>query len=237
MDYPVFNETIITCFGKKIVVGLRRGTSDQGEVKMTMERDAYNFRAIPFKDDDVVIDIGAHIGGESLFLASLDQKLKIYAYEALPENVDLLQKNALQNGFSNIFPFLLAVGGKIGKRKIYYGDEDTEKGRPWHFGGNAYRIHRKEFYEVETITLEKIFLDNKIERCRLIKIDCEGCEYETLKNCPPEILKKVDYIVGEHHYNTRKEIFELTDGLFEDVPCPGQKDGEIGLFFFKNKNL
>ncbi len=237
MDYPIYNETITTYFGKKIVVGVRQGTSDLGEVKMTMAHDVYNFRAIPFKDSDVAIVVGAHIGGTSLLLASLNPKLKVYSYEALPENVALSQKNAAQNGFSNIFPFLLAVGGKIGKRKVYYGNEDTKEGRPWHFGGDAYKTERKNFYEVETVTLEKIFLDNKIEKCRVIKFDCEMCEREALNACPPEILKRVDYLVGEHHYCLRKQLLELTKGLFEDMPGPGQNVGMGGMFFFKNKNL
>lgn len=235
MDYPVYSRQFTTFFKTKIVCGLRKGTADFDAVQAVAVQDEYNLKAIPFENRDIVIDIGAHIGSVSLLLASLDKKLKIYAYEPLPENVDLLQKNAFMNGFKNIFPFLLAVGGKEGKLKIYYGDESTESGKRHHFIGNPQATPGGEFYEADTITLEKIFLDNKIEKCKLVKLDPEGEEFNILQACPTEILKKIDYIVGEHHSIKRARVLDATKGLFEDVPCPHQRDIGTGHFWFKRK--
>jgi len=237
MEYPVYNQEFITFWGKKLVVGLREETADFDAVQAVAVQDEYNLGAIRFEDNDACIDVGAHIGSVSLLLASLDKKLKIYSYEPLPENVDLLRKNAFQNGFSNIFPFCLAVGGKEGKLKIHYGNEETESGRRHRFIGNPNAVPWKGFYMADTITLEKIFLDNKIEKCKLLKLDPEGEELNILEACPPEILKKIDYIVGEHHFVKRDVILKATKGLFLDIPCPWQTETELGHFWFKNKNL
>jgi len=237
MEFLVYNKDFITCFGKKIVCGLREGTDDFDCVQAVAVEDEYNLKAIPFEDGDIVIDVGAHIGSVSLALATLDKKLKIYSYEPLPENIDLLKKNAFMNGCGNIFPFLLAVSNKIGKSKVYYMAESTEGGIKHHFIGNAYDFPKGAFYEVDTVTLEKIFLDNKIEKCKLVKLDPEGEELNILEACPPEILKKIDYIVGEHHFVKRDVILKATKGLFEDIACPWQTETELGHFWFKRKNL
>ena len=237
MDYPIYTREFITVFGKKIVCGLREGTADFDAVQAAAVQDEYNLKAISFEDGDIVIDVGAHIGSVSLALATIDKKLIIYAYEPLPENVDLLQKNAFMNGLANIFPFLLAVGGKEGKLKIHYGNEETESGRRHHFIGNPHFVPQRGFYEADTTTLEKIFLDNKIEKCKLVKLDPEGEELNILQACPPEILKKIEFLAGEHHFVKRDKILEATKGLFEDVPCPWQSDTELGHFWFRNKEL
>ena len=237
MDFPVYSREFISFLGKKLIFGLREDTADFDVVQSVVVQDEYNLKAIPFFDGDICIDVGAYIGSVSLLLASLDKKLKIYSYEPLPENVDLLKKNAFQNGFSNIFPFCLAVGGKEGKLKIHYGNEETESGRRHHFIGNSSAVPWKRFYEADTITLEKIFLDNKIGKCKLVKLDPEGEELNILEACPLEILKKIDYIVGEHHFVKRDKILKATKGLFEDLPCPWQTETELGHFWFKNKNL
>ncbi len=38
-----------------------------------------------------------------------------------------------------------------------------------------------------------------VERCDLLKIDCEGSEYEILQGCTPDALSRVRRIVGEYH--------------------------------------
>ena len=237
MDYPIYTREFITVFGKKIVCGLREKTADFDAVQAAAVEDEYNLKAIPFEYGDIVIDVGAHIGSVSLALATLDKKLKVYSYEPLPENVDLLKKNAFMNGCGNIFPFLLAVGGKEGKLKINYGDETTESGRRHHFIGNPNAVPWKDFYLADTITLEKIFLDNKIEKCKLVKLDVEGEELNILEACPPEILKKIDYIVGETHFCPVRELIKTTKGLFEDMPCPWKNETNLSNFWFKNKRL
>ncbi len=237
MEYPVYNKDFITCFGKKIVCGLREDTADFDAVQAAAVEDEYNLKAIPFEDGDIVIDVGAHIGSVSLALATLDKKLKVYSYEPLPENVDLLKKNAFMNGCGNIFPFLLAVGGKEGKLRIHYGNEETESGHRHHFIGNPNAVPWKGFYDADTITLEKIFTSNSLTRVKLLKLDPEGEELNILVSTPLEILKKIDYIVGEHHFVKRDKIFEATKGLFYDVPCPWQTEIELGHFWLKNKNL
>ena len=40
-----------------------------------------------------------------------------------------------------------------------------------------------------------------ITRCKILKIDVEGMEHETLLNT--SVLPKVDYVVGEFHINKR----------------------------------
>jgi len=237
LDYPVYIREFATCFQTKIACSLRQHSVDFNAVQSVAVHDEYNFKAIPFEDGDVVIDIGAHIGSVSLLLASLDARLKIYAYEPLPENVDLLRKNASMNGFANIHAFLLAVGGEEGRQKIYYGDEATESGRINHFIGNAYAPPSQQFYEADVTTLESIFLDNQIERCKLVKFDCEGAELDIVDACSAEVLNRIDYIIGEHHGMKREVFVEATKGLFEDVPCRWQTEGELGHFWLRRRDI
>ena len=56
-----------------------------------------------------------------------------------------------------------------------------------------------ETIAVPSTTLNDIFLDNKIEHCDFLKIDCEGAEYEILFSAPKELFSKIEKIVMECH--------------------------------------
>jgi hypothetical protein len=51
--------------------------------------------------------------------------------------------------------------------------------------------------DVASVTLDEVFAVHGIERCRLLKIDCEGMEYEILPGAG--VLDKVEYLAGEFH--------------------------------------
>jgi hypothetical protein len=51
---------------------------------------------------------------------------------------------------------------------------------------------------VKTTTLNAIFMDYNISKCKLLKIDCEGAEYEILADAE-EFLKKCAHLRGEFH--------------------------------------
>ena len=42
-------------------------------------------------------------------------------------------------------------------------------------------------------------VDNNIENCNFLKLDCEGTEYEILENLPTSYFKKIEKIVIEYH--------------------------------------
>ena len=53
--------------------------------------------------------------------------------------------------------------------------------------------------KVQCVTLPDIFRNNNLEHCDLLKIDCEGAEYDLLYNCPLEYLSQVTQMVVEVH--------------------------------------
>lgn len=53
--------------------------------------------------------------------------------------------------------------------------------------------------DVEVITLDDVFERFAIERCDLLKLDCEGGEYEILLGARPETLLCVRHVALEYH--------------------------------------
>ncbi|MBW3538503.1 FkbM family methyltransferase [Candidatus Parcubacteria bacterium] len=143
------------------------------------------------KDDAVVIDVGAHIGAFSLYAAKLAKNGHIYSYEPHPQNFDLLQENIILNHAGNINPFQLGVLGKRQQAELYI-DEKNDAGHSLYSKG-------ERTVEIECIPLANVFDDNGLEFCDLLKIDCEGAEYDILLNTPKEYLVKIGMIAMEYH--------------------------------------
>jgi FkbM family methyltransferase len=62
-----------------------------------------------------------------------------------------------------------------------------------------------EVVVVSATTIESVFLGHSVERCRLLKVDCEGSEYDILTKVPDEVLDRVDNMIVEVH-PTRKGV-------------------------------
>src|SRR2546422_5286600 len=72
------------------------------------------------KTGDVVLDIGAHIGYYTLMFAELvGPHGKVFAFEPVPSNFALLQKNVQFNGYHSVALIQKAVSDKEGKAVIY----------------------------------------------------------------------------------------------------------------------
>lgn len=232
VQYDIY-EHYFHCFnGKKLLFDLRENTVDFNTVQSTMVNDEYGLKDFVIKGGDIVIDLGSYIGGEAVYFGSIDNNVKVYSYEPLPENFELLKKNVDNNNCSGVKIFPLAVGSERKKIKMYYGSRETTVHR---FIAKHLTIEcMDEYAEVEMITLEDIFKENNISHCKLLRMDIEGSEVGMFEKCPENILKNIDWIVGEHHNLTRKELLNTTKGLFEDVLCLHQTDSVSGHFRFKN---
>ena len=156
-------------------------------------QDTYQFEKMQFSPDtNIVIDIGANIGIFSTYLAKRFPQVKIYAFEPFPISFHFLCKNIKENQITNIIPVPLAITAD--RRRIYLYAAKDNLG-----GANSYVNTVNTVYaEVSSITLDDIFRMFDLASIRMLKIDCEGGEYEILPNS--NRLIDIDYLVGEFHY-------------------------------------
>lgn len=209
-----------TFTGKTLLMARREEEHQELLLDSVLKQDDYGINHISFEDGDVVIVVGAHIGGFTLLLTTLGKKLEIYSYEPVTANYDILIENIKNNPSDcNIHAFDLALS-----------DRNEHSSVEWCEYTNMARC----------ITLNDIFNDNKIERCKLVKFDCEGCEYDTLRGVTKATLRKIQYIAGEWHWASRRELYDLVLPLFADRTeelglkgCWSLKP-PVGMFFFEN---
>jgi FkbM family methyltransferase len=168
----------------------------------------YNYSGYTISPGDTVIDIGANIGAFSVYAATHSSNVRVYAYEPFPENIAWLELNLKNNKITNVKIFPQAVAGLSSTRILkvcssWVGHSLTPEGAA------------SEGIPVSCITLEDIFKSNNLQKCDLLKIDCEGSEYEILQNSTPETLKKVKKMVCEYHLdsNGKATIESLCDFL------------------------
>jgi len=243
--YNLLVKIVYAFNGLPIICHHRNNTSDFNTLLSCITHDEYNIKSFDIKDGDVIIDIGSHIGAFALALYALGKKLGVYCYEPIPENYNVLFKNLEDNdlqGFGYCWQKAV-VGMARDTLRIYYGD-DSFDGLAHKFIGthveNPPESFKRSFVDAPTITLDQIFNENKIARCKILKLDCEGGEYEILKFATPETLQKIDYIIGEHHGTrnfkgtpAREYLFNLVKEHFFDV-SPDPTDKAQGEFVFKN---
>src|SRR5262245_37259247 len=85
------------------------GSETTDRVASELIQDAYGFNGVPFESHDVVIDIGAHVGLVSLYLAKRWPSLRIHAFEPHPTNYRNAVDNLRLNDVSNVHLWHRAV--------------------------------------------------------------------------------------------------------------------------------
>ena len=178
-------------------------------VWMINEYDIENFK---INTNDMIIDIGAHIGLFSLLVSQLCKTGKILSFEPVRENFDLLVSNLKLNHVENVLPFNMAVSKNSGRLDLFLNNDQS-----------AHSIFSKssESINVESTSLQKIFDENKISSCKLLKLDCEGAEYQIIDSLPSEYLDKIQNIVMEYHLADTKP--ELVKSLILKIENAGFK--------------
>ncbi|MES1198081.1 MAG: FkbM family methyltransferase [Chitinophagaceae bacterium] len=182
---------------------------------------------------DVVFDIGANIGVFSLYASSKARDVKVYSFEPFPSNADYFEKNFRESDVNNIYFFRGAVASKSEKRKLNVSESWIKHVL------NEKNEENEMYIDVECISLDEAFC--KIEKCDLLKIDCEGSEYEILYSAKPETINKINKIVGEFHNRDSTDMtgkalrtFLEKNGL--QISNYYNFDKESGFFAAKRKN-
>jgi len=143
--------------------------------------------------EDIVLDIGAHIGIHTIHLAKIAKF--VYAIEPEPNNLKLLIKNISANNVEkkvSILPY--AISSIDGLVNFYVNSEST--GAHHILFNNEGSMDYKTILKVKAYTLDTLLLNILgLTRIDVVKIDVEGHELEVIKGAqklfqhnPPRII-------------------------------------------------
>ncbi len=171
-----------------------RGKMDIWSVKETfIDRFYTRYGCAPGKGWTIV-DIGAAIGEFSLLVAAYDPAASIFAYEPFPESVEIFRENIAANGIRNITLIPKAVWKTDTTLQL-----DFSLQEPLQITSNETGEQESRQVKVQAISLQEVLRSNQLKSVDLVKLDCEGAEFDILLGSKPEIVKKFKRIVMEYH--------------------------------------
>ena len=102
----------------KLKIKIRANSTDIMQLGTVWFTKDYTMPEFEIKNNDVVIDIGAHVGLFSLFVSQFCKDGKIYCFEPVKENYEILLDNIDLNKIKNIISLNLAVSKKSRKYRL-----------------------------------------------------------------------------------------------------------------------
>lgn len=115
---------------------------------------------------ETILDIGANIGIASIFFALRYPSAKIYAFEPIPENFELLKRNI--EGYGNIKAYPVALGTEDGELLIHYPSGSHNLGS---FSAYGLEVDAAKGIQVAQRNINSIFHEIGLGKIDLLKID------------------------------------------------------------------
>jgi FkbM family methyltransferase len=187
---------------------VRRLTCDVNFVHNVVAQREYFAPEITVGPKDTIVDIGGNIGTFAVLAASMVPHGRVITVEPDPENLTLLKQNlALNHTAAFVYPYAVAsVAGKIPFSEANEGGYHTILAE--RFEGATVRY-------VQAKTLAEVFVAANVDRCQLLKLDCEGAEYDILAGLPEHVAARIDQIAMEYHRipDAERRLRESLKGL------------------------
>jgi len=172
----------------------------------TFIREDYKFLNVKDKN---VLDIGAFVGDSPIYFILKGAK-KVYAIEPHPDAYkEMLENIKLNNMENKIIPINIGISYESDYITI-----STTK-------TNTQHILLKQEEEGIKIPAGKLsdIIDKYNIDAQILKMDCEGCEYNIILK-DYDTIKEFDEIGFEYHaYNTKIPISKLLEKLNNDFEC------------------
>lgn len=162
-----------------------------------------------------IIDVGANIGDSSIYFALCGAQ-KVIALEPFPKNYEYAKKNIKANNLSErVHLSLEGLSGRAGNIQV-----DPNK-----IGIGSKLESVEGGMKIPITTLQNILKINKLDSA-LLKLDCEGCEYDAINLSSSNVLQKFSHIMLEFHngYKSLKEKLEESNFKVTVNPNPNSKN-------------
>jgi len=219
--------TVNTAFNFKIIVNPAEFIGKHIYIEGIYEPDCtYLFNKL-LNAGDCVLDVGANIGYFTLLASKLvGLEGKVFAFEALPQIMQVLEKNVKLNSLSNVVCYETAVSDKCGLVEFYASSIDN-------LGLSSMRNIKQTSAvrsEIPSVTIDSIITN--LPSVKLVKIDVEGAEFKVLEGMKELIKRDKPYIILEVTDEFLRQMDSSTKMIAEIFFIEGYK-----LFHFVAKDL
>jgi FkbM family methyltransferase len=167
---------------------------------------------------DTVIDIGANVGLFAILAARIvGPQGKVFAFEPASATFARLERNIKLNNFRNVTAINAAIGAANGEAQLCLSDRSAYAALRQAIGGSPESSPGVAATEtVRVRALASVIEEFMLDRVKLLKLDCEGAEYDIFGGLTPEIAQKIEQISMEVHKipgHLTAEIPQMLDRL------------------------
>ena len=166
-------------------------------VKETLIDQFYTRLGTEIQSDWVVVDIGAAIGEFTIEAALKLTTGIVHAFEPNPGSLNILRQNLRANNINRVETYNLGVWKEEGEIPLHFLNNEPLQA----VSGNAQSAEARAIKEtsIPVITLEQLINEKVGGKIDLLKLDCEGAEYEILMNQDAMLFDMIDRIIMEYH--------------------------------------
>jgi len=156
----------------------------------------------------VALDIGGNIGITAVTIAKeVGKRGKVYTFEPVLENFEVLERNLTINGLKNVKALQLAVSDRVGRTDFY--------------GSSIVPREDAQKTSVRTTNLDTFSNKENLERVDLINMDCDGSELSALKGAG-RILRRNDVkVFCEVHHDFLENLGQSVQDIVEYLKALG----------------
>ncbi|MCE3233415.1 MAG: hypothetical protein K0R98_1672 [Rickettsiaceae bacterium] len=167
-----------------------------------------DYRLITKNDNFVFVDVGANIGGHSLFMSKYASH--VYAFEPNKSLCDLMFDKLQSNAIKNITLNRIGLGNSNEKAAFYADKQDRQS------SGSFLKEHAKSNVYLDDFVIKRgDEVLQRIEKVDLIKVDVSGCERSVIEGLKSTIEKSRPLVIVDISTTTRTTIGSRDD--FESI--------------------
>ena len=185
-----------------------------------------------------VLDIGMSNGDSSIYFAKSGGRIVI-GVEPYPESFELANENVILNHLEGkVIVLNCGLSSSLRQEDLKVSSESPNanslKANPSTKASNLFDIQLK----IRTITIDEIISRYDLKTIDLLKMDCEGCEYDVIRSLSPKTLDLIEEIILEFHEGPQDLVEILSRNQFRiEVKNTTKKNAITSMGYIRARRI